>query len=234
MLSFFFHYAPLYLSVSTTIIFWIIFKPEKLDIFIEKEAPEILQNLKEAILIISIKENVLSINPTMRKLLHLNNQTVGTMEELSSGLTGDKNEISNWFNMERTENIYLINKKYYLVNTISIPHKGVIITASNIHEDLTLQKQLKKSISELETLTRTLQLYSLDNEVIAIREERSMIYNHVQEIIAEGLNKLDADLVRIKNRPPDNYEPILCKSRSLLDEVRAIVTNWRSITGANF
>jgi len=234
VLSFYFHYAPMYLSVSTSVLLCIIFKPRELDIFIEKEAPEILQNLKKAILIISIKENVLSINPKMSNLLNCTNQPTATIKELSSRLTGSNKAISNWLKTVRTECVYLINGKYYLINTITIPYKGLIITASDIHENVIVQKELERSILDLENLTKTLKLYSLDNEVIVIREERSMVYTHVQKIITKGLNELNADLEQIKNKPPTNYEPILAKSRTLLNEVRAIVTNWRSIKGADY
>lgn len=233
ILSFYFHYTPLYLTILPTFLVGIIFRPAKLNILIDHKSSEILQLLKEAILVISADRNILSINRTMRKLLNTDNWKSPSIQEICDGLKGEKNTIEDWFNRAFTEDICFINNKYYLIQTVCIPHKGLIITASDIHEKVIIQKELEQSITDLKTLTKTLQLYSQSSEIMAIREERAMIYRHIQGIISEGLNSLNADLIKIKQKPPENYEKILFKSRSLLNEVRTIVSKWRSITGAD-
>ncbi len=233
ILSFTFHYIPLYLTVLPVLLYWRFFQPAKLDILIDKEASDILQNLNEAILIFSADRELLSINPSMETLLNKKNHEIHTIQDISFELTGDKNIIENWFDRASTEKIFFLKNKYYLINIVNILNKGLIITASDIHNDVIVQKELEESITDLENLTKTLQLYSQSSELLGIKEERAMIYRHIQEIISQGLIKLNKDLMEIKQEPPDNYEKILYKSRSLLNEVRAIVTNWRSITGAD-
>lgn len=233
ILSFHHHYTPLYLIALPVLLYGRIFRPAKLDILIEREASQILHKLKEAILIISAKRELLSINSSMWTLLNGESRDELTLDEISFGLAGNKNAIDLWFSKEITEHVFSINNKHYLINTVNVPQKGLIITASDIHEDVIVQKELEESIAELDNLTKTLQLYSQSSELLAIREERARVYRHIQDIISRGLNKLNEDLMEIKQEPPDNYETILYKSRSLLNEVRTIVANWRSISGAD-
>ena len=207
--------------------------PDKLDIVIDKNSPDILEKLEEAIMIISMKKEIITVNPTMSKLLNRKAGNEASAKDLCYIITGDECALDNWLNVADSECVYLINQKYYLINTLSVPNRGVIITASDINEEVTVQRELEKSIYDLKELTKTLQLYSIDNEISAVRKERQLIYNNIQDLIAEGLDDLNKELLKIKNKPPENYDSILNKSRSLLNKIRTIVSNWRSITGAD-
>ena len=234
VLSFYFHYTTIFLSAIPPIITWFSFKPSKLDILIGKKAPEILNKLKEAILIVSMKGKVLLLNRAMSELIDFPDHPIPLLQQVSSVLTGKEHTIHNWMKgKSEPDDIYLLNDKHFLINTSLIPGKGLIITVSEITEKVLVQRKLEQSIIDLESLTEKLQNYSINTETVAVRRERTMIYRHIQEIIKNGLVGLNSDLIKIRFEPPENYEYVLKRSRSMLNEIREIVTNWRTITGAN-
>lgn len=233
--SFYFHYLSIYMSAVSSVIFWLLFKPSKLDMLIEKEAPAILKELKEAILIVSPKGKILLMNSPMSELSGFPESPVPSSEEISLSLTGSVNRIDKWIGGEiDSDNIYTIKNKYYQINKTLIQGRGLIITASDVTENVLVQNELEQSINELETLTAKLQNYSLNTESIGVKREREMIYRHIREIIRDGLLWLKEDLLEIRLNPPEDYEYILIKSRQLLNEIREIVSNWRTITGGNY
>ncbi len=210
ILSFTFHYLPIYLLLPTLTFLWLSLRPTKLDIIIEKEAPEILNSLEEGVLILSTKGKILFINSIMNKITKLNDGVI--------------------YNNSIQE-VVDISGQSYLINRNVVSNKGIIVTASDITERVSIQKKLEESICELNRITDRLEKYSINSDSLVIKKEKSKIYRYVEILIRDGSKELSKHLHDISNTPPQNYDTILTKSRNLLNEIREIVSNWSAITG---
>lgn len=208
ILSFKYHYLPIYLLMPILLFLWLSLRPTKLDIIIEKEAPDILNSLEEGVLILSIKGEILFINSIMNKITKINYSIIYS---------------------NSTQKVVYISGLSYLINRNVVSNRGVIVTASDITEKVLVQKNLEESIDELNIITTRLEKYSINSESLAIKEEKSKIFRSVEVLIRDGSKDLSQELHNISNTPPKNYDTILSKSRNLLNEIREIVSNWSTL-----
>lgn len=223
------HYVTIYSLLLPVVYYWFKYKPQKIDIIIETKASEILNELNEAIIICN-SNNILLINPLMRKILNL--EEIKDIHYISEKLFSDKYQLPSLLKKEsKLKDYYIINSNFYKINLNRLKNQGLIITATDITEKINIQNEYKKSIIDLEKLTERLNKYATKSEEIGINKEKAQIYSTIEKIVQNGLNKLKDDLIKIKDAPPDSYQQILYESRTLLNEIRELVNNWRRIKG---
>lgn len=230
-LSFYFHYLTIYLLFIPIIYYWIKYKPKKLNITIETKASQILNELKEAVIICN-ETKILEMNPIMKQILNIHGEC--TITEVSTKLFSDRDMLQSIINNNtKLKDYYPINSDYYKININQLKKHGLIITATNITGKIDIQNEYKSSILELEDLNKKLRSYSKRSESLGINNEKAQIYSKIEGIVNKGLQKLKEDLISISNTPPDSYEIILNESRILLNEIRELVNSWRSVKGDN-
>lgn len=232
LLSYTSHYFPLYISGLLPLLYSLINKPATFDMLLEKEPGAILAELDEAVLILSIQGHVLFMNQPMERIIGGSGEFGARDRETALFLNENGFAINRLLNGEESpEKTVKKGSNYYLLNHSIIPGKGIIVTASDITDAKNLQLELEKSMTELDRVSEKLENYSARSEFLAIKKEREMVFDHIQKIIRRGLKDLYADLMKIRERPPEKYDTLLKNSRQLLGKVRDIVTSWSRLTG---
>lgn len=232
LLSFATHYLPMYLCALFLPIAVIISKPSDFEILVKKHSNEILYSLDEAILILSPSKEILFVNPRMLQLLEYSGDTPPGFQDIDKALFLNNSEIQNILMTQVSSQIV---KSYrdssLLINYTNVKNKGLIVTATDISESIRIQKEIRKNIDELDTLNNQLIRYSEKNESLQIQEEKNELIRYIQTLIQNQMGKLQEQLESIKDKPPENYAHLLESCRSVLDEIRLVVTNWRLIQG---
>jgi len=221
LLSFQYHYITLYVCLFSVLPLRFATQPEKSDVLVKRESAVLLENLHEPLAVLSLSGEPFLVNREMRKLIKKEDSPKLDLNRilLSIGEGG------------KDDSLLFIGYKAYQIHHVLVEKKGHIVTLCDVSGEVELQKKIRMDISELEVLSEQLREYSLETESILISREREKLLNYISNLIGSGMKGLDEVFENHKREEKLPYSSLLVLCRGLLNEIRSVVSNWRSIAG---